>query len=56
MTGILGPNGIGKSTAIRMLSGAEIPNLGNYENPPTKEEVLKHFAGTEIHDYLQNSP
>ncbi|MBE6519866.1 MAG: ribosome biogenesis/translation initiation ATPase RLI [Thermoplasmata archaeon] len=54
VTGILGPNGIGKSTAIRMLSGAEIPNLGNYENPPTKEEVLKHFAGTEIHDYLQN--
>ncbi|MBR3410331.1 MAG: ribosome biogenesis/translation initiation ATPase RLI [Candidatus Methanomethylophilaceae archaeon] len=54
VTGILGPNGIGKSTAIRMLSGAEIPNLGNYENPPSKEEVLKHFAGTEIHDYLQN--
>ena len=54
VTGILGPNGIGKSTAIRMLSGAEIPNLGDYENPPTKEEVLKHFAGTEIHDYLQN--
>ncbi len=54
VTGILGPNGIGKSTAIRMLSGAEVPNLGNYENPPSKEEVLKHFAGTEIHDYLQN--
>ncbi len=54
VTGILGPNGIGKSTAIRMLSGAEIPNLGNYEDPPTKEEVLKHFAGTEIHEYLQN--
>ena len=54
VTGILGPNGIGKSTAIRMLSGAEIPNLGNYENPPTKEEVLKHFAGTEIHEYLKN--
>ncbi len=54
VTGILGPNGIGKTTAIRMLSGAETPNLGNYENPPSREEVLKHFAGTEIHDYLQN--
>ncbi|AMK14079.1 ATPase RIL [methanogenic archaeon mixed culture ISO4-G1] len=54
VTGILGPNGIGKSTAIKMLSGAEIPNLGNYENPPSKEEVLKHFAGTELHEYLKN--
>ncbi|MBQ3685294.1 MAG: ribosome biogenesis/translation initiation ATPase RLI [Candidatus Methanomethylophilaceae archaeon] len=54
VTGILGPNGIGKTTAIRMLSGTEIPNLGNYENPPSKEEVLKHFAGTELHDFLEN--
>ena len=53
VTGILGPNGIGKSTAIRMLSGAEVPNLGNFEDPPSKEDVLKHFAGTEIHDYLK---
>ena len=54
VTGILGPNGIGKTTAIKMLSGVEVPNLGNYENPPSKEEVLKHFAGTELHDYLEN--
>ncbi len=54
VTGILGPNGIGKSTAIKMLSGVEIPNLGNYENPPTKEEVLKRFAGTELHEHLKN--
>lgn len=53
VTGILGPNGIGKTTAIKMLSGIEIPNLGNYENPPSKEEVLKFFAGTELHDYLE---
>lgn len=52
VTGILGPNGIGKTTAIKMLSGTEIPNLGNYEQPPTKDEVLRHFAGTEMHDYL----
>lgn len=50
--GILGPNGIGKTTAIKMLSGIEIPNLGNYDNPPSKDEVLEHYAGTEMHDYL----
>ena len=54
VTGILGPNGIGKTTAIKMLSGVEIPNLGRYEEPPSKEEVLKHFAGTELHEYLKN--
>lgn len=53
VTGILGPNGIGKTTAIRLLSGEEVPNLGNYEKPPTKEEVLDHLAGTELSDYLQ---
>lgn len=53
VTGILGPNGIGKSTSFRLLSGEEVPNLGNYENPPTKEQVLDHFAGTEMHDHLK---
>jgi ATP-binding cassette subfamily E protein 1 len=53
VTGILGPNGIGKSTSFRLLSGEEVPNLGNYENPPSKEEVLEHFAGTEMHDHLK---
>ncbi|MCL2143837.1 MAG: ribosome biogenesis/translation initiation ATPase RLI [Methanomassiliicoccaceae archaeon] len=52
VTGILGPNGIGKTTAIKMLSGIEVPNLGNYEEPPSKDDVLKHFAGTELYDYL----
>ncbi|HRU11892.1 MAG TPA: ribosome biogenesis/translation initiation ATPase RLI [Methanomassiliicoccales archaeon] len=53
VTGILGPNGIGKSTSFRLLSGEEVPNLGNYEHPPSKEEVLEHFKGTEMHDHLK---
>ncbi|HIH76718.1 MAG TPA: ribosome biogenesis/translation initiation ATPase RLI [Methanomassiliicoccales archaeon] len=53
VTGILGPNGIGKSTSFRLLSGEEIPNLGNYERPPSKDDVLAHFAGTEMHDHLK---
>lgn len=52
VTGILGPNGIGKSTAIKMLSGIEIPNLGNYAEPQGKEAVLEYYAGTEMHTYL----
>lgn len=53
VTGILGPNGIGKSTSFKILSGEIVPNLGRYENPPTKEEVLAHFTGSEVHDFLQ---
>ncbi|HSV42352.1 MAG TPA: ribosome biogenesis/translation initiation ATPase RLI, partial [Methanomassiliicoccales archaeon] len=52
VTGILGPNGIGKSTAFKMLSGEIVPNLGNFEAPPSKNAVLEHFAGSEIHDFL----
>lgn len=52
VTGILGPNGIGKTTAIKILSGELIPNLGNYDNPPSKEDVLAHYDGTEVKAYL----
>lgn len=53
VAGILGPNGIGKTTAINILSGNTIPNLGNFADPPGWDSVLKHFAGTEIHDYFE---
>jgi len=33
--GILGRNGTGKSTALKILSGEIVPNLGNYRDPPS---------------------
>ncbi len=51
--GILGPNGIGKSTAMKILSGEEIPNLGDYENDATWEPALKKFKGTELGEFLK---
>src|ERR1041385_8844559 len=41
VVGLLGPNGIGKTSAIRMLSGQEIPNLGDFERKASWEVVLK---------------
>ena len=53
VVGILGPNAMGKSTAIRLLSGAERPNLGHYENPPDWPEILRHYRGTELQAHFQ---
>lgn len=53
VTGILGANGIGKSTAVKILSGQLRPNLGNFDNEVAWEEILKRYTGTELFDYLQ---
>ncbi len=50
VTGILGPNGIGKSTAISILSGILVPNLGKNAS---WDDVLQRFAGSAIGDYLR---
>ena len=52
VTGILGPNGIGKSTAINILSGTLKPNLGR--GRIGWEEILEYYSGSLIHDYLLN--
>ena len=52
VTGLLGPNGIGKSTSVKVLSGTIRPNLGVFDHDVDWSEVLKGFAGTELFDYL----
>src|SRR5574338_560119 len=46
--GLLGRNGIGKSTVVGILSGNLRPNLGNFSSPPEWDQILKHFHGTEL--------
>lgn len=50
--GLVGTNGIGKSTALRILSGNMRPNLGNFEELPEWREILKHFRGSELQQYF----
>ena len=50
VVGVVGANGIGKSTMIRILAGEIKPNLG--ENAGW-DEVLERFKGNEIQGYLE---
>ncbi|MDK2832016.1 MAG: ATP-binding cassette, sub-family er 1 [Methanolobus sp.] len=52
VTGILGPNGIGKSTAVQILSGTLVPNFS--EDNSNWEKVLEHYAGTALYDYFSD--
>ena len=52
VVGLLGRNGMGKSTVINILSGNLKPNLGRYEDPPEWEEILKYYSGTEMRQYF----
>jgi ATP-binding cassette subfamily E protein 1 len=50
--GLVGTNGIGKSTALKVLAGKLKPNLGRYDDPPDWQEILKHFRGSELQNYF----
>jgi ATP-binding cassette subfamily E protein 1 len=52
VAGILGPNGIGKSTAVKILAGEFDPNLGQHADPPGWDDILDRYRGTELQDFL----
>ncbi len=54
VTGILGPNGIGKTTAVRILADELAPNLGQVGNEPDWEEILDEYRGTALQEYLES--
>lgn len=53
VVGILGPNGMGKSTAISALSGRMIPNLGDWLNQEAQwDEVIASLPKGELRDFF----
>ena len=52
VTGIVGKNGIGKSTALKIMSNITKPNLGKWKNPPDFSEVIAYFRGSETQKFL----
>ena len=51
--GLLGQNGIGKTTTLKILSGDFKLNLGNFEKPPSWNEIIQHFRGSTLQEYFQ---
>ncbi|MBS3113181.1 ribosome biogenesis/translation initiation ATPase RLI [Candidatus Woesearchaeota archaeon] len=52
VVGLLGINGIGKSTAMQALGGLLKPNLGK-EGESTYDELIQFFKGTEAQKYFE---
>lgn len=52
--GLLGRNGMGKSTIINILSGNIRPNLGKYDdNQLAWDDILDNFRGTELKSHFE---
>lgn len=48
----MGTNGIGKSTALKILSGKLKPNLGQFKDEPSWQDILVHFRGSELQKFF----
>ncbi|RLJ10196.1 MAG: ribosome biogenesis/translation initiation ATPase RLI [Candidatus Aenigmatarchaeota archaeon] len=53
VTGLIGPNGVGKSTVLNILSGNIKPNTGLFDKEFDWKEIIERFKGTELQEYLE---
>ncbi len=52
VVGLIGRNGIGKSTILKILAGELVPNMGDYTKPAERGAVLEYFRGKPLEEYL----
>jgi ATP-binding cassette subfamily E protein 1 len=53
VVGLVGRNGVGKSTALQILSGQLIPNLGDYQKEPSWDRFLSYLSGREMKEHFK---
>jgi ATP-binding cassette, sub-family E, member 1 len=54
IVGVLGVNGIGKSSAISILGGLLKPNFGNYNLKTNYGKIIDFFKGTETQKFFES--
>ena len=52
--GVLGRNGIGKSTSLDILTGNIKPNFGKYNEKVENKKIVTYFKGSILGDYLKD--
>lgn len=52
VTGLVGRNGTGKTTALKILSGEITPNLGILEGRPDWHNIIRNYRGSILQDYF----
>lgn len=53
VTALLGQNGLGKTTTMKILSGLTVPNFGNFQSKGDVDRVLEYYKGSQMGDYFQ---
>jgi len=53
VTGLVGRNGTGKTTALKILSGEIVPNLGKLEESPDWHGIVRNYRGSILQDYFE---
>ena len=53
VVGIIGRNGIGKSTALSILAGIIKPNLGKDNFSATTRDLIEQYKGSELQNYFE---
>jgi ATP-binding cassette subfamily E protein 1 len=51
--GLIGKNGIGKSTALKILAGEIKPNLGEFTHPPDWLNIIKYYRGSVLQEFFR---
>lgn len=54
VVGLVGRNGVGKSTALNILAGSLKPNLGRYDDQPSWDQIIDEFQGTELRSHFES--
>jgi len=53
VVGLLGPNGVGKTTAMKILAGEIKPNLGSVDKDVDWSNIVRTYRGNELQSYLE---